>query len=483
MVKSVKKGILWSAVERFSTQGIQFLLSILIARQVLPSEYGLIAMLTIFMSIGQVFIDSGFSNALIQKKDRKDEDFSTVFYFSLIMSVCIYSLLFFLAPYIADFYNEPRLISIVRTSFITLIIGTLYIVQRTKMTLEMDFKTISFISLAAIVISGVLGVTLAYQGYGVWALVSQSISSSIITCTLFLVLGKGVRLRHFSGESFRSLFSFGSKILCTSLLDVTYSNIYNIIIGKVYSTKELGLYNRSYTLSQFPSRNIYNVCSRVIYPKFCSIQEDKDDLFRVFLNYIGKISFFVVPLMFGMASLSNPFIQIVLSEKWIECAPYLSILCISYSLFPIMNMHFDFLTSMGYSNLALKAEILKKIIGAIAIASCLPFGVLALCVATLVNNISDILIISYFCRQTTHYSLTILLKRLWKIFLCSSIMFVSEVFLQSCIQSSGLELTVGIPTGIVVYIVTSYIFRTDDMLDLLQNLKSLIKKNENIINF
>lgn len=309
------KGVMWSAVERFSVQGIQFVLSIVIARLVLPSEYGLIAMLGIFLAIAQTFVDSGFSNALIQKKDRTEVDYSTVFYFNILISLVVYGVLFISAPYIASFYREPELTTVTRWAGVNVMLNGFSIVQRAKLTIRVDFKTQAKASLMAVIVSGLIGVLLAYRGYGVWALVFQTLSSSLLNTLLLWMFTRWLPLLCFSWESFKSLFSFGSKLLLSGLLHTFYINLYSLVIGRRYSAMDVGFYNRSYQLAGFPSTNIVGIITRAIYPLQCEMQDDDDRLNASFIQYLRMSCYIIFPLMTVLGGLSEPLDAIVFDRQ------------------------------------------------------------------------------------------------------------------------------------------------------------------------
>ena len=327
---------MWSAVERFSVQGIQFILTIIIARLVSPSDYGLIAMLGIFLAIAQTFIDSGFSNALIQKQDRTEADFSTVFYFNIVVGVVVYLLLYLCSPFIASFYNEPKLDLVTKVVGLNLIISSFSVVQRAKLTIALNFKLQAVASLIAVIISGGIGVYMAYVGYGVWAIAIQALLNNFLNTVLLWVVTKWVPKFCFSWMSFRILFNFGSKLLLSGLLHTIYTNLYNIVIGKKFSAMELGYYNQAYTIAFFPSNSIMSIMSRAIYPIQCSIQDDDERLKNIFLQYLRISVYVIFPLMIGICVLAKPFVLLILTEKWLSMVPLLQIMCIAYMWKPIM---------------------------------------------------------------------------------------------------------------------------------------------------
>lgn len=463
MATNIKDGVFWSAVERFSTQGCQFLLSIFIARLVLPEEYGLVAMLTIFLSVTQIFVDSGFSYALLQKKTKDESDFSTAFIVNVLLSLFAYGLFFCIAPIIAHFYEEPRLTIICRFSFVVLIINSFSSIQGTRLVLRGAFRLLTKISLISVISSGLLGVFLAYKGYGVWALVFQSIASSIINCFLLWIVGEKMKEFVFSKESFNSLFGFGSKILCTSLLDTMYTNLYNLAIGKVYRPTELGYYNRAYTFSQFPSRNIYNICSRVIFPKLSEMQNDGKNHVDFFCKYIRMLCYIIFPLMIGLSALAKPFVVVTLTEKWLPCADYISILAIAYMLFPLMNAHFDFVNSLGYSNYSLQAEIIKKVAGFSILLITLWGGVKLLCYGLIIANILDIVIMVAYAKRISSYNYSRLVKEIIPILLIVLPMGIVVHIVAGLFDNPIISLFVGGVLGSLFYIGLSYIFKIKEI--------------------
>lgn len=399
---STTNGVIWSAIERFSVQGASFLLSIVIARLVTPGEYGLIAMLAIFMAIAQSFIDSGFGNALIQKKDRNEVDYSTVFYFNIVISAILYGVLYFCAPLIARFYNQPELTSVTRWIGLNLIFISLSIVQRTRLNIDLNFKLQAKVSLAAVIISGIAGITMAYNGWGVWALVFQSLSNNLLSTIFLWITAKWHPMLVFSISSFKRLFSFGSKLLASGLLHTIYLNLYSLVIGKFYNAADVGFYNRAYTISQYPSTNIVLTVARATYPVMCAHQDDDRWLEQHFLSYLRMTSFIIFPIMTFLAVIAKPLVLIVLTEKWVPAAELISILSIAYMWNPISIINNQILNVKGRSDLFLKAEVIKKIVAVAILCATLPFGVVWLCLGILIYNIFDMMIIIWFAKKVIH---------------------------------------------------------------------------------
>lgn len=461
--KQVTKSVLWSAIERFSVQGIQFLLSIVIARQLLPSDYGLVAMLSIFMAIAQTFIDGGFANALIQKKDRSETDYSTVFYFNILIALVLYILLYLASPFIAVFYEEMQLEEITKVAGLVLIVNSFGIVQQAKLTVALDFKRQAFASLIAVSVSGVVGVWMAYSGYGVWTLVYQSLLNNVMRVILIWVYSRWTPRLSFSAQSFYVLFLFGSKLLLSSLLHTIYTNLYTLIIGKKFASVELGYYNRAFTLAQFPSTNLTNVIVRAVYPIQCRIQDDDEQLRDMFLKYMRMACFLIFPIMIGFCAVAEPLVRIILTDKWLPVVPLLQILCIAYMWDPVMKINHNILNVKGRSDYFLYAEILKKGIAFVILFATLPFGVMVMCAGLIVYAFADIIIITYFTYKLTNISLNTQLKELLPVLFLSFSMgglVYGSIFL---FENAWIQLSVGIIVGISYYLLISTLFHFEEM--------------------
>ena len=308
------KGMMWSSIDRFSTQGIQFVFSILIARLLLPSDYGVVAMLNIFLAVSQTFIDSGFSTALIRKLDRTEVDFSTVFYFNIAVSLFFYGVLWLASPYIAAFYDIPLLEDVTKVVALTLVFSSLSGIQNAKLAINLDFKKRAKISVSTTVLTGAVGLWLAYNGYGVWALVVQSVFSALLRSMLLWAWVRWLPRLTFSWNSFREMFSFGSKLLASALLDTVYNNVTTLVVGKVFSPSVLGVYARAGSLAQYPSSNITGVLQGVTFPVLSSIQNEPERLANAYKRFLRLSAFIIFPLMVGLAAVADPLIRIVLTQ-------------------------------------------------------------------------------------------------------------------------------------------------------------------------
>lgn len=467
------KGVMWSAVERFSVQGIQFILTIIIARLVLPSDYGLIAMLSIFLAIAQVFVDSGFSNALIQKRNRTEEDFSTVFYFNILVALLVYGVLYISAPFIASFYGEPELKIVTRWVGLNVVLSALLLVQRTRLLIVSDFRTLAKASLIAVIISGSIGVCLAWVGYGVWALVAQSLGNTFLNVILLWKFVAWVPKRTFSVDSFRELFAFGSRLLIGGLLHTIYLNLYTLVIGRFFNSSQVGYFNRSQTFAVFPATNLTDIVNRTMYPLLCELQKDEKALIHTFFNYLHSTVFIVFPLMIGLAVMSETLIEILLTKKWLPASSLMSILCIAYMWYPIMSFNWQLLNVKGRSDLSLKAEIIKKIGAFLILFVSIPWGMNAICWGLLVYSLFDMITISFFIRKLYPFDLRKEIVVLFPVLICSLLMgLVIYVFLQLT-SVPMLRLAIGIVVGGLSYSFFCFLFKLKEF----ELLKQIIKKS------
>lgn len=463
--QKTKNGLIWSTVENFSTQGVSFIFSIILARLLCPSDYGIVAMTGIFFSIARAFVESGFGSALIRKKDRKDIDFSTCFYFNMVVSLFFYVIFFISAPMIASFYDQPILISIVRVEALNIIFGAFCIVQQSKLTIEIDFKTQAKISLSSIIISGIIGILFAYLDYGVWALVWQGISSSIMYSIMLCVFVRWRPRCGFSKESFHYLFGYGSKLLASGLLDTTYNNIYPLVIGKFYTPAQLGNFSRAQSFAQLPSSNITRVLQRVTFPVLSEIQDDMERLETNYRKLLKMSAFIIFPLMMGLAAVANPLINVVLTAKWEQCVIYLQIFCFSMMWYPIHAINLNLLQVKGRSDLFLRLEIIKKIVGACIMCVTIPMGVLFMCYGMVVSSLISLIINTYYTGKLIKVGYIVQMKDLLPIFLCSVLMGVIVFFCIQYIFNYWLQLIIGILIGIFCYIGFTYIFAKEELLE------------------
>lgn len=394
--KQTISGVKWNAIGRFSTQGVSFVIGLLLARKLSPSDYGVVGMLSIFFAIAQTFIDSGFGSALIRKKDCSDEDFSTAFYFNIAVGIISFITLFLSAPYIARFFNTPILLDVTRVLSVNLFINSLTIVQHAKLNAAIDFKSQAKVSLLSTLVSGGVGLSMAYLGFGVWSLVYQSVSLAIVRAILLWHMTQWRPQRVFSRESFQYLFGFGSKILSASLLHTVYANLTTILIGKFYTAKDLGYYSRGESLATLPSSNITSILQSVTYPILSKIQDDDARLIQAYRKYISMTSMVIFFGMCLLAALAKPFILTLLTEKWANSIIYLQVFCFAWMFDHLCALNLNILYVKGRTDLVLRLEIIKKIISITMIIASIPFGVLAICISRAIYTQIAVIINTYY---------------------------------------------------------------------------------------
>lgn len=389
-------GIKWGAVQQFSSQLIHFVLGLLIARILLPEDYGIIGMLAIFMSISQSIVDSGFSQALIRKIDRTETDCSTVFYFNIVVGFILYLLLFISAPYIALFYEMPVLKDIIRVYSLTIFFNSLAVVPRALRTIAIDFKSQAYASMIASGVSGIVGLYLAYNGFGVWALVWQSILGTVLSVLLIWIYARWKPSLSYSWQSFQSLFSFGSKLLLSSLLHRLYSNMSLLLIGKYYTPAELGTYTRGEHLANLPTSNITNLLQRVTYPILARLQNDDERLITIYRKYVKMTSLVVFFIVMFLCATAKPIVTILLTEKWLKAVPFFQIFCLSSLFHHIIGVNLNLLKVKGHSDLYLKIEIVKKVIIFPILFLAIPFGPMAICWVSVIYTQVDLICDTYY---------------------------------------------------------------------------------------
>lgn len=458
--------MMWNATGRFSGQALSFVIQIIIARLLIPDDYGLIGMVAIFFAVSQVFIDSGFTSALIQKHNRTDTDYSTVFYFNIAVAVFFYILLFAIAPLIASFYDRPILISIVRVVGLVLVINSFSSVQSAKLTIELNFKAQTQIGIISLVISGFIGVVMAYGGFGVWALVTQGLTGAFVSAVLLWFFSKWIPLKEFSLVSFRQLFSFGSKLLGAGLLDTAYKNIYTLIIGKFFSPKALGLYSRADQFAQFPATNISGIITTVSYPILSSIQNEDERLKYIYIQYIRLSAFVVFPVMMLLAALAYPTVAVLLKSQWLECALYLQLLCFASMWYPIHALNLNLLKVKGRSDLFLRLEIIKKIIGIIMLVITVPLGITAMCIGGIVISIVSLVINTHYTGMLINTGFFKQMKDLLPSLFYSLVMGIMVFFIIKQIDNNFIKLVVGGILGLAFYILVAYITKSTELKTL-----------------
>lgn len=459
MASKTLKNLLWKFAERIGAQGVKFIVSLVLARILLPSDYGTIALISIFISIMNVFIESGLGTALIQKKDADDLDFSSVFYFNLVMCIALYLCMYFCAPYIATFYNNSELTPIIRVLSITLIISGLKNVQQAYVAKKMIFKKFFFATLGGTIGAAVLGIFLAYRGFGVWALVAQQLFNITVDTFILWISVSWRPVLKFSLTRLKVLFAYGWKLLVSSLLHTVYMDIRSLIIGKKYSADDLAFFNKGTDFPTFITSNINASIDSVLLPVMSSAQSEIEKVKGITRRSIMISSFLMWPLMMGLAGVANNVIPLLLTEKWVPCIPFLYIFCFNYGTEPLSTANLNAIRALGHSELILKMEIIKKIIALAIVVAAIPFGVMGIAISSTIYTFISIIINSFPNKKLLNYTLFEMLKDIMPSFVISLIMFFIVFFMNYLPINSILLLIIQILVGAVFYIFMSYAFK------------------------
>ena len=462
-----KRGFFWNTIERLVTNGIQFILTVILARLLSPADYGIIAMPAIFLAIAQVFIDSGFANALIRKPDLNEKDLSTAFYFNVIVGVVAYLLLFVTSPLIATFFNTPILSQLLKVTALVVFLNSLGIVQQAVLTKKMDFKSQAVISAISTFVSGVLGVWMAYSGYGVWALVLQQVSAALLRVVMLWGYGRWKPLWIWSKESFGYLWNFGSKVIIIGLLDTIYNNVYAFVIGKKYNAKDLGNYTRAQQFADLPINNINSIVQKVTLPLLSEIQDDDTRLSSIYLRLIEMSSLLVVPLMFGLAAMANPLIIALLGKEWEGCVLLFQILCIARFWTPFNAINVNLLQVKGRTDLLLKLEIAKKVVITIILGLTFYRGVVFLVGGFAVCTFIAFMINTFYTKRLIGVSLWKQLQAILPAILISIVMMTVILFVNMMLANIYIMLVVDILLCGIIYGMLVLFFRKEAIKELI----------------
>lgn len=465
--QKTKKGLVWSMIERFATQGVQFLFGIILARLLSPDDYGIIAMPLVFLAIAQCIIDSGFSTALIRKPELTEDDLSTAFYFNIGIGILCYAVLFFSSPLIADFYHTPILSSLLKVTALAVLFNPLCAVQQAILTRKIDFKTQAIVSLSGAVVSGIVGLYMAYNGLGVWSLVFQQVGGYVMRTILLWVLGKWKPKRLWSWESFRYLWGFGSKMLGSGLLDTVYNNIYPIVIGKYFSAQDLGNYTRAQQFSSLPSSNVTGVLQRVTFPVLSSIQNEDERLAKNYRKILKLSAFLVFPMMLMLSAIANPLVRILLTDKWIGCVILLQIVCFQMMWYPIHAINLNLLTVKGRSDLFFRLEIFKKIMGVCIMFITIPHGIIWMVSGGIVSSMLSLIINTYYTGKLINVGYFKQMGDLLPIFGVSFMMWLIVHAILYLSSNLYCQLVLGISLGAIVYLIGAKIFLKAEFNDAL----------------
>ncbi len=476
--EKVVGNFIWRLLERFGAQGVTLIVSIVLARLLDPEVYGTIALVTVFTSLLHVFVDSGLGTALIQKKNADDLDFSTVFFFNMAMCIFLYIGLFLAAPLIAAFYDIPELTAIVRVLGLMLIISGVKNIQQAYVSRNMLFKKFFFATLGGTVGAAVVGITMAYLGFGVWALVGQYLFNAAIDT---LVLWCTVKWRPkwmFSFERLKGMLGFGSRLLGVSLITTVYNDIRQILIGKLYTTSDLAFYNKA---KQFPSlfdSNINSSIDSILLPTMSKEQDDISAVKSITRRSIKTSTFIMAPILIGLAMCGDAFIELILTEKWLPCVPYMRIFCITYIFTPMFTANYNAYKALGRSDLYLKVSIVSKIFGLIILVVTLPYGVMVMAYGLLVSNFISQLVCTFPNRKLLKYSYG---EQLWDIIptLALAVFMGAAVYAVEFLNFNAIvTLIIQIPLGVAVYVLGSMLFKLESYTYVLNTLKGFLQRKK-----
>ncbi|WP_264619568.1 lipopolysaccharide biosynthesis protein [Flavobacterium sp. 7A] len=457
------KGVMWSAIDKFAVQFGQFSVSILLARILLPEDFGLIGMLAVFIAISQTFIESGLGTGLIQRQERTKVDFSTLFVFNLVVSTLIYSVLFFSAPYIASFFKQPQLVALLRVLSLNLFIIAFSIVQRTQLTIILDFKSIAKSNVVGVIFGGISGVVAAMNGYGVWSLVYQILVGSFASCIVLWFLSNWKPSFVFSKKSFQSLFNFGSKLLIAGLYAQLLNNVYNIFLGKFYPTSTLGYYTRAKNFADISSGTISSILQQVTFPLLASVQNDKEKVVFVYSKMIRLSAFVIIPMMTLIALLSKPIVLVLLTDKWISLIPLLQWMVFARIFLPMSVINLSLLNAIGRSDLFLKVDLSKFPLTVIALIITLPLGVKAMIIGHVITSALSFIINAYLPGKFYGYGPLHQLKDMMPIFGITIIMAGFVFITTYIVEGFLLQLLLGILVGLVSYLSICKLFKLREL--------------------
>ena len=470
------KGVAWSGIDNVAQYSVTFVVSIVLARLLTPDDYGLIGIITIFTTICATIINGGMSSALIRTKDVTDDDYNTAFICNLGMSVVLYVVIFACAPFIARFFLREELINLIRVASLGMIIGSFAIVQRTRLTKRIDFRTQTKISIMASITSGVIGITMALLDCGVWSLVAQSLMGALLSTILLGFANKWLPSMRFSTESFHRLFGFGWKMMLSGLLNEVWKELYQVVVGKFYSPATLGQYTRAKGFSQLLSSNLTMVIQRVTYPVLSSLQNDKDRLFSAYRRIIKVTMFITTISMFFLGAISEPLLYCLIGPKWHEAAVYLPLICIAGSLYPLHAINLNMLQVQGRSDLFLGLEVVKKIIGIAPLLVGAFIGIIPMLYVNLIIGMITYFLNSYFSGKILGYTSWMQIKDIAPSYWIAIIVATSAYILKYLPTSYWLVLPLQLVVGILVFLFVCYISKNKEFGEIKTVLKPIIKK-------
>ncbi len=470
------RNFIWRFAERCGAQGVSFIVSIVLARLLEPSVYGTIALVTVFTTILQVFVDSGLGTALVQKKDADDLDFSSVFYFNFVICIILYLVMFIAAPFIANFYQDISLVSVIRVLSLTLIISGVKNIQQAYVSRNMMFKRFFFSTIGGTIASAFIGIWMAYIGMGVWALVAQQICNAMIDTMILWITVKWRPKLMFSWKRLKGLLGYGWKLLLSVLLDTVYNNLRNLVIGKMYLSADLAYYNQGDKFPKLIVTNINTSIDSVLLPTMSSVQDSRERVKSMTRRAIKTSTYIMAPLMIGLAFCATPIVKLILTEKWLPCVPFLQIFCITYMFYPVHTANLNAIKAMGRSDLFLKLEIEKKIVGMILLVSTMWFGVMAMAYSLLLSCVFNQIINSCPNKKLLNYGYLEQLRDILPGILLALGMGICVYFIGFISLPTILVLAIQVCVGGIIYIGMSIILKLDSFEYICDIVKNMLHK-------
>ena len=470
------KGVAWSGIDNVVQFGVTFAVSIVLARLLTPDDYGLIGIITIFTAVCTALVNGGFTTALIRKKDVTDEDYNTSFFVNLGISIALYVVVFLGAPVIADFFHREELIWLTRVSSIGLIAGAFGLVQQTRLTKRIDFKTQTKVTLIASVLSGIIGISMALMGFGVWSLVAQGLSVQTFRTFLLSYYNKWIPRLQFSSHSFHELFGFGWKMMISSLLDTIWKELYQVVVGRFYSHSTLGQYTRAKQFSTLFSSNLTIVIQRVTYPVLSNIQDDEKRMVAAYRRIIKVTMFITAVSMFFLGAVSEPLLYCLIGPKWHEAATYLPFICVSGSLYPLHAINLNMLQVQGRSDLFLGLEVVKKIIGLAPLYVCIFWGIMPMLYVNLLMGVIAYFLNSHYSGKLIGYSSWMQLKDVAPSFALATLVAASVYFLKFLSFTYWIILPVQLILGCFVFIFVCQTTQMGEFVELKKMITPILHK-------
>lgn len=468
-------GMFWTLIQQFSTQGISFVVSVVLSRLLIPEQFGLIAMLGIFVGLGTILMESGLGQSLIRTENPDIEDYSTVFYFNLVGSFVVYAIVYFSAPFISDFYQQPQLKNITRWYCLIFITNALSSIHYTRLSKEMQFKKELTITLPSLILSSIVGITMAYLGYGVWSLVVSGLIQSLVVAIYMWIRSDWVPVLSFNFEKFKYHFHYGYKLTLSGILDTIFNNAFVIIIGKFFDPAQVGFYSRADTMKQLPVTNISTVLNKVTFPLFAEVKDDNVRLKAIYQKIMQMVLYFIAPILLIMSALGEPLFRFLFTDKWLPAVPYFQILCWAGILYPIHAYNLNILKVKGRSDLFLKLEVIKKIMVVIVIAASITFGIYGLLYGGIIVSVLAFFVNTYYSGKFIDYTSWNQIKDIVPTIFLATLVGVTVYLVDSYLNQFEtldiVRLILGTALGVTLFLLLSIIFKLNALFEIIKIIK------------